>query len=68
MEKDWTLVYTVDKQYKAQIVQEILDEAGITAVVINKHDTTYKTFGEYEVYVNQESAEKARTMLQDSKI
>lgn len=68
MEKDWTLVYTVDKQYKAQLVQEVLDEAGITAVIINKHDTTYTSFGEYEVYVNQDDAGRARQLLEETEL
>lgn len=68
MEKDWTLVYTVDKQYKAQLVQELLDEEGITVVIMNKHDTTYTSFGEYEVYVNNADADKARKKLQDSNL
>lgn len=68
MEKDWTLVYTVDKQYKAQLVQELLDQSGITAVIINKHDTSYTAFGEYEVYVNLNDAEKAKEILDKSQI
>lgn len=68
MEKDWKLVYTVDKQYKAQLVQELLDEENITAVIINKHDTTYTSFGEYEVYVNMADEDRAREILEKSKI
>lgn len=68
MEKGWTLVYTVDKQYKAQLVQELLDESGITAVIINKHDTSYTSFGEYEVYVSDKDVDKAKELLDQSEI
>jgi len=68
MEKDWTLVYTVDKSYKAQLVQELLKENDIVGVIMNKKDTSYVTVGEFEVYVNLADAEKARKFLLDSKI
>ncbi len=68
MEKDWTLVYTVDQSYKAQLVQEILEENEITGVVINKKDTSYTTFGEFEVYVKAPDSVKAREILQNSGI
>jgi len=68
MEKDWTLIYTVDKQYKADLAKEILKEEGITAVVMNKRDSAYRSFGEFEVYVNNEFAEKAKKKLQDSEL
>jgi len=68
MEKDWTLVYTVSKSYQAELCLEILAENTITGVVINKKDTSYTSFGEYEIYVPGEFAEKARTLLQKSEI
>lgn len=68
MEKDWTLVYTVDQSYKAQLIQEVLKENDITGVVMNKKDTIYVTVGEFEIYVNQADAERARKLLLDSKI
>ena len=68
MEKDWTQVYTVDKQYKAELAKEILEEAGINAVIMNKRDSAYRSFGEFEVYVNKEFAETARKKLQDSEL
>ncbi len=68
MEKDWTLVYTVDKSYKAQLVLEILKESGITGVVMNKKDSAYLAFGEFEVYTPKADAEKSRKLLLESKI
>jgi hypothetical protein len=68
MEKDWTLVYTVDTQYKAQLAEQILAGEGINSVIMNKRDSAYKSFGEFEIYVNIEFAEQAKKILQDSKI
>lgn len=68
MEKDWNLVYTVDQSYKAELVLEILKENDIIGVVMNKKDASYKSFGDYEIYVNSIDAELARKLLLESKI
>jgi hypothetical protein len=68
MEKDWTLVYTVYKSYQAELCLELLEEQQITGVVINKRDTSYTSFGEYEIYVPEEKSDQARTLLQKSGI
>ena len=68
MEKDWKLVYTVDKQYKAELAKEILLEEGITAVIMNKRDSAYRSFGEFEVYVSDQYADQAKKKLQDSEL
>lgn len=68
MEKDWTLVYTVNKSYQAELCLEVLEEHEITGVVINKKDTSFTTSGEYEVYVPAENAEKAKAILQKTEI
>lgn len=68
MEQDWKLVYTVDESYKSEIVQELLKENNIIGVVMNKKDTTYNSFGEFEIYVTNIDAEEARKLLLESKI
>ena len=68
MEKEWTLVYTVNKSYQAELCLELLEENEITGVVINKRDTSYTSFGEYEIYVPEDSSEKARELLVKSEI
>ena len=68
MEKDWIIVYTQDKSYKADLAIEILAENSIHGVIMNKKDSSYKSFGEFEIYVNKADAEKARELLQISKI
>ncbi len=68
MEKDWALVYTVNKSYQAELCLEVLEEHKITGVVINKKDTSFTSSGEYEVYVTSEKAEKAKELLQKTEI
>ncbi len=68
MEKDWTLVYTVNKSYQAELCLEVLEESKITGVVINKKDTSYASLGEYEVYVPADVAETAKALLQKTEL
>ena len=68
MEKGWILVYTVSKSYQAELCLELLAGNDLTGVVINKKDTSYTSFGEFEIYVSGEFAEKARALLQKSEI
>ena len=64
MAKDMTLVYTIDQSYKAQLILEILEENSIEVVIINKKDSSFKSFGEFEVYVASKDEEKAKEILQ----
>ncbi len=68
MEKDWTLVYTVNKAYQAELCLELLKGIGVTGEVINKRDSSFVSLGEHEIYVSDKDAEKSRTLLQKSEI
>lgn len=50
-DKNWSLVYTTSTPIEAEIVKQMLESNGIEAVVLNKHDSSYQTFGEAEVFV-----------------
>ncbi|MDZ7607060.1 MAG: DUF2007 domain-containing protein [Cyclobacteriaceae bacterium] len=51
---------------RAEIVRGILSEWGITAVVINKKDTTIHMFnGQVEVMVQNEDVVKALKIVED---
>jgi phosphoribosylpyrophosphate synthetase len=50
-DKNWSLVFTTSNPIEAEIVKQMLESNGIEAVVLNKHDSAYQTFGEAEVYV-----------------
>jgi hypothetical protein len=66
MEAGWTKIYTTDKPYQADILVELLDENNITGVSVNKKDSSYLAFGEDEVYVKDEDAENAKTIIKAS--
>lgn len=66
MEQGWVKVYKTDKAYQADIIIELLDENGIMAVKMNKRDSSYLAFGNIEVYVEEEYAEKALQIIKES--
>lgn len=68
MAKDMKLVYTVDKSYKAQLILEILEENSIETVIINKKDSSFKSFGEFEVYVAAKDEEKSIEILEKANL
>jgi hypothetical protein len=68
MEKGWTLIYTTDILYKADIIVELLAESEIEAVVFNKRDSAYQTFGDQEVYVREEHVQKALEIIKTSEL
>jgi hypothetical protein len=67
MEEGWIKVYKTDKKYQADIIIELLDENGITGVVMDKKDSSYM-FGNIEVYVPAENEEQALTIIKSSNL
>ncbi len=65
MEKDWINIRNFNKIYLADIAKEVLNDNNIDAVIINKKDSTYTTFGDVELYVKKENAEKAKELLKE---
>jgi DNA-binding LacI/PurR family transcriptional regulator len=67
MEKDWKLVYFTGDNYRSVIAKELLEENDIHAVVINRKDSSYTTFGDLEVYVSNDDEEQANKILEHLK-
>lgn len=67
MEKDWTEVYFTAHEYKATMAKDLLENHGITAVVMNQHDSAYQSFGEFSVHVKEEFKDKAVEILKELK-
>jgi transcription antitermination factor NusA-like protein len=59
MEKDWIKIFTSTNYYQSEIVKQMLNEHHITSVLINKQDSSHRTFGNIEVYIHQEDFSKA---------
>ncbi|NOU19455.1 MAG: DUF2007 domain-containing protein [Bacteroidales bacterium] len=65
MEDNWVSIFSSNKPWQAEIAKQVLFENGIEAVVINKQDSSYTSFGDVEVYVSQDEAEKSKELLKN---
>jgi len=64
MKDNWIKIYADTLLYKVKIVQAILEEQDIEAVVINKQDYSYG-FGEIELWTNQENTVLATKIVNE---
>ncbi|HCT29359.1 MAG TPA: hypothetical protein DIW31_01175 [Bacteroidales bacterium] len=65
MEDNWVSILSTSQPWQADMAKQILAENGIEAVVLNKRDSSYTVFGEIEIYVSQEDAEKSKNLLKN---
>jgi hypothetical protein len=65
MEKGWVQVYTTDKMFRAEIFKRVLADHDIEAVIINKMDSSYRSFGEIEVYVKNDHVIKSKMLAKE---
>ncbi len=63
MEPGWTLVYSTDKDFHAQMLRQMLMDNNIPVVLMNKKDSAYVLLGEIEIYVPSEFAVRAIHLL-----
>ncbi len=59
MEKNWVKIFTSTNYYQSEIVKQMLIEHHIASVLINKQDSSHRTFGNIDVYIHQEDFSKA---------
>lgn len=67
MEKGWKEVFLTAHEYKATMAKDILENAGLKAVVLNQRDTAYQSFGDFVVYVDEKEEQKALELLKELK-
>ncbi|MBN1768604.1 MAG: DUF2007 domain-containing protein [Prolixibacteraceae bacterium] len=67
MEKDWKQVFLSGELYQAEIARELLENNGINAVIMNQKDSSYTSFGDIEVFVNQKDEAKALEIIKELK-
>lgn len=64
MEKGWTNIFSTDKEYQAHIIKDLLEDNGISTVIIDKHDSAYVTIGDLEIYVKNDFVVKAKHLIE----
>ena len=62
---NWKKVYSSEFEYRAKIVNDILEEAGLNPVMLNKRDSSYNNFGNYEVTVSSDNIILALKIITD---
>jgi type III secretory pathway lipoprotein EscJ len=63
MEKNWVKIYKSTNFYQSEIVKQMLLQHNVEAVLLNKQDSSYRNFGNIEVYVHQEDFDHAIELL-----
>lgn len=62
MEKHWVKLLTTDNPVQAEMTKQMLEEQGVSAVVINKQDSSYR-FGQVELYVHESEEALAKGLI-----
>lgn len=63
MENNWIKIYTTENPVTAEIIKQGLIEHDIAAVIMNKKDSSYQTFGVIEVLVNKRDVAAAEAYI-----
>lgn len=62
MEKNLREIYSADKQYKVDIIQELLSEHDIESVTLDQKGSAFLV-GEIIIYVDEKDEKKAREII-----
>ncbi len=63
MDYNWIKIYTSTDPFKIELLKGFLNENNIMAMSINKKDSSYLSFGEIELLVNEKDVMKAKTLI-----
>lgn len=61
----WQMVFRDEQSYKAEIVKDILEDRGMSPVLISKKDSTYSNFGLFEIHVSSDEVIKALKVIEN---
>lgn len=60
---DWACVFSTSLLYQAHLIQDLLAENEIEAVILNKQDSAYINIGDIEVLVNTNHVIRAKHII-----
>jgi hypothetical protein len=63
MEKNWVKIFTSADYYRSEMIKQALAGHHIDTVMLNKQDSSHRTFGDIEVYIRQEDFSNAIEIL-----
>jgi hypothetical protein len=62
MSEDWTMVYSTNFLYHAELLKHMLADNQITSVIMNKQDSAYN-FGNIELFVKPADVVRAKHLI-----
>ncbi len=62
---NWQKVFETDVPYRAEIVKDVLEGHHLESIIINKQDSSYNNFGQYEIHVIHDHVLKALKIIKD---
>lgn len=64
MEKQWVKLFSTSNPVQAEITKQMLEEHGVSAVMMNKQDSSYR-FGQVELYVHESEEALAKGLISE---
>lgn len=65
MNGEWIKVYETSMLHQAVMMQSVLEDYNIKAVILNQQDSSYITIGEVALYVSLEQAAEAYIIIEN---
>lgn len=65
MSDEWKFIYSTSILHQAELLKHLLDDNGITAIIMNKQDSAY-SFGDIELYVKPADVVRAKHLISKS--
>ena len=63
MEKNWVKIFSSSNYYQSEMVKQALAGNYIDSVLLNKQDSSHRTFGDVEVYIHHRDFSNAIEIL-----
>lgn len=61
--QNWYLLYSTRNMPEASIIKGMLEENGVTVMIVNKQSSSYLSFGDVELYVPDHFKDIAKQLI-----
>lgn len=65
---DWVRIYSSTQLHHVELLRQLLHNAGIPSVTLNRQDSFYKTIGEIDIMVPRDQAIPAKKVITDAEL
>ena len=63
MKKNWINIFSSANLIEVEIVKQMLNQNNITAIILNKQDSSYNMFGSIDLYILKENQSLASQLI-----